>query len=239
MTVLDLIKSSLRLIGQLGPGRTPGASELSDALLVLNTMLEAWSVERLNVFSIGRDVYDLVPGKQTYTLGPGGDFDNPRPVRIERAGIVALNNPSQPFELPLKLLRTAEEWADVRIKDLPSTLPKAAYNDNAFPLANFSLWPVPSIAHQVAIYPWRALTTGFDDSGLEVEFPPGYADAIRYNLAVRLAPEWGKELRPEVLELARLSRTAIQSLNSAAEAPMSCEVWAFSGRRIFNWITGE
>ena len=55
-----------------------------------------------------------------------------------------------------------------------------------------------------------------------VSVPPGYADAIRYNLAVKLAPEWGRTITPEVAEMARTSKAAIQRLNLPAPV-MLCD----------------
>jgi hypothetical protein len=209
VTVLDLVKSSLRLIGQLGPGRGAGASELADALLVLNSMIEAWNTERLNVFTIARDVYTVTAGRQVNTIGVGGNFNAPRPTRIESAGI--LYSAGAALESPLRLL-DSDEWARVPIKSITSALPGSLYNDGAYPLANLYLFPVPSIGLQIALYTWRALG-GFGSTAENVTFPPGYADAIRYNLACRLAPEWGRPIRPDVLELAQRSLASIKRLN--------------------------
>lgn len=44
MTVQDLIKSTLRLLGAIGQGEDPTAKELEDAREALNLMLDTWQV---------------------------------------------------------------------------------------------------------------------------------------------------------------------------------------------------
>jgi hypothetical protein len=43
--------------------------------------------------------------------------------------------------------------------------------------------------------------------------PPGYLDAVRYNLALRLSIEWNKPLKPLVAAMAIESLAIIQRLN--------------------------
>lgn len=118
----DLIASSLRLIGVLASGETPSGPESADALLILQQMLDSWQSERLNVFTISIDEFAMVPGQQTYTYGAGGNFNKPRPARIERMSVVWLANPAQPLELPLSIVDEGG-WQAIPIKLINSTLP--------------------------------------------------------------------------------------------------------------------
>lgn len=236
MTVLDLIKSSLRLIGQLGPGRAPNASETADALFVLNGMIEAWNTESLAIYNTRADQYPLTAGKQSYTIGTGGEINAPRPVQIERANVVLTMVAGPDYSVPLELL-TDERWSAIPVKALQSSIPRALYYDNAYPLANISLYPVPTTTPKLELATWQQLT-GFATSSDTVAFPPGYADAIRYNLAVRLAPEWGKVPRPDVLALAVDSLAKIKTLNG--ETPeLRCDPAVTCNRSAFNILTGR
>lgn len=242
MTLRDLVRSSFRLIGVLREGQGPNNDDITDSLVVLNAMLSSWSIDRLNVFEIRRDQYALVPSQQTYQIGPGApDFDAPRPVRIDRASVIYTPNGQFSPELPLGSL-SVREWEDLRIKNIASTIPTNIYNDNAYPNANLSLWPVPTIALPLVLYTWQVLASNFSAGGLDsaLSFPPGYEDAIRYNLAVRLAPEWQKELREDVIESARQSKMYIQSLNAPAPV-LRVELGLQGGRRGGGWsyLTGS
>ncbi len=53
----------------------------------------------------------------------------------------------------------------------------------------------------MALYTPAALT-GFDDLTTAHTFPPSYARALRYNLAVELSPEFGRPIDPQVLQMA-------------------------------------
>jgi hypothetical protein len=137
---------------------------------------------------------------------------------------------------------SAREWEDIRIKNITSTIPTLLYADNAYPFSNLNLWPIPTIALPFVLYTWQQLNAGLAVAALDTElsFPPGYEDAIRYCLAVRLAPEWDKKLRADVAELARESKMFIQSLNAPAPV-LACDPAIAGNRRGGGWsyLTGS
>src|SRR5262252_3310457 len=207
MTYYDLIRSSLRLIGQLRPGYGPNGSEITDALFVMNSMLDSWSLEHLNIYTVGRTSYPL-SGKASYTFGPSGDFPD-RPLRIESAAWILSG--SSDYEYPVPVI-TDQRW---QLGGGPSPSgAQGVYYDNGFPLATVYLRPAPAVqtATQLVLYTWTPLT-GVDEETQDVVFPPGYADAIRYNLAERCALEWGKVAQDGVHALAISSKAAIKSFN--------------------------
>jgi hypothetical protein len=238
-TCLDLIRSSLRMIGQLGPGRGASSSELTDAMFVLNAMLDGWNTDPLKIFTTRIDAYNLASGGYSYTIGPSGaDFIAPRPVRIEQANII-LNNISPALRMPLKLIDD-QRWSLVKIQQiLPGAIPTLLYNDGAYPNSTLYLWTPPNLNYQLELYTWQQLAQ-FAATADNVIAPPGYLDAMRYNLAVRLASEWGKPVRPDVVELARTTLAAIESLNAPSPV-MSCDaaILKSPGGGTFNWLTGE
>jgi len=211
MTAEELIESSLRLIGALAPGETPSGSEGTDALFVLNQMLDSWNAESLSIFTISRSVFDFIANQQAYTYGVGGDFNAARPAKIDHCSVLYLSNPSQPLELPLQML-TDEQWSQIPVKAVYSTIPLQVWDDGGYPLRTLSFWPIPSAANQFCSYAWTALTE-FTDLATDNDYPPGYAKALRYNLAVDLAPEWGVELPPVVAAQAVSSKAILKSMN--------------------------
>jgi hypothetical protein len=239
MILLEMLRSSFRLIGVLHEGQGPNADDIADSLVVLNSMLEAWSLERLNVFTVQPATVTLDAGQQVYQIGTGSpDFNIPRPVRIESANVLTAAT-GGPFELPLEILNL-QQWTGIGIKSTPSTLPTRLYYDNQFPWGNLYFWPTPSVDVQVILWMWQALQTGFTNTSVTLAFPPGYADAIRYNLACKLAPEWDRPIRPDVLEMAVQSKAAIKRMNKptlylgtdAGLAPRG-------GGAAWNWLTGN
>lgn len=222
----------------LAAGETATADDTSDALVILNQMLESWSAESLSVFTLTIQTFNFVASQQTYTLGAGGNFNTARPSRIGYASVVSNSNPAQPLEIPIDQL-TDSEWQAIPVKLTTSTLPRKMYDDGAFPLRNLSFWPVPTDASvQVRLYTWTALTQ-FSDLTTDFTFPPGYIEAIKYNLAARLAAENFGTLTPIAASLALSSIGRIKAMNSDP-ALVKCDpaITRSSGAR-FNWLTGE
>lgn len=233
MTALDIIKSSLRLDGILASGETPSDAEAQDALVVLNDMLDSWNAERLTIFTIARLVFTIVAGQQVYTVGAGGDFNTPRPAKIESYSWINLQNPVQPMELPLESL-TEAGWQAIPVKNITSSIALSVWDDGNFPLRNLSYWPVPSIGAQAAIYPWTALTE-FTNLTTDLEFPPGYAKAIRFNLALDLAPEYGREVDQSVALQAIGAKAIVKSMNIPSYTMVCDEALINPSGGYYNW----
>lgn len=238
MTGNDLIASALRLIGVLASGESPSAAEANDCLTILNQLLDLWNAERQLIFTIQMNEFPAVLGQQTYTLGTGGNFNMTRPARIERYSVVNLNNPAQPLELPLDIL-THELWANIPVKIINSSLATKVYDDGAFPLRNINYWPIPTTNPvNFRFYSWVALNA-FPDLVTDETFPPGYLKALRYNLAVDLAPEFGVGVPPEVAAVAASSKGALKSINTPL-LDMKCDpslVGTGGSKKVYNWLT--
>ena len=82
-TALQLVKRSMRLIGALEGGGTPTADEQTDGIAALNSMLDAWSIQGLNVYQVQDEAFTWASGQVSQTIGSGGDFSTARPAQIE------------------------------------------------------------------------------------------------------------------------------------------------------------
>lgn len=212
-TALDLITTALRTLGLLASGEAPSASEGEDGLETLNEMIDSWNAERQAIYTTSSNDYPLILGKQTYTLGPGGDFDAPRPARIDAMSSILLNDPNNPVEVPIAMF-TVEQWqTEVPVKIVTGNFPQICYDTGDFPLRVLNMWPIPTLEqNSVRIYGWQALAAQTLFS--EVAFPPGYAEAFRYNLAGRLAPEYGVTPSPLVVALAVQGLARVKTMNA-------------------------
>lgn len=235
MKGLDLISSSLRLIGVLASGEVPSADEANDALTILNQMIDSWSAEKLMIFT--DQVVTLTPGtlKQAYTLGVGGDFNQARPPKIDRMSVIILNSPN--LELPIEML-SDEQWQAIPVKNVSSAVPTQVWDDGGFPLRTLSFWPIPSVSVNFVLYAWTALSQFADLSTTDYTFPPGYLKALRYNLALDLAPEFGRPVPPEVAAQAVISKAIIKTMN-VQESILQIDP-ALGGRGgFYNWRTDQ
>jgi len=213
MSAQDIIKSALRLINALASGENPTGTEAEDALIVLNQMIDSFNAESLMIFTELIQDFAFIPEQQTYKLGSGGDFDAPRPAKIDRASVVLVTNPVNPIEIPI-VMYSDQDWQQVTLKTIDTTYPLSMYDDGAYPFRNLSFWPIPrDNSSNFRMYSWAQLSM-FPDLATKLSFPPAYSELLRYNLAVRLSAEFPGILSPQVVGLAQSALSRVKVMNS-------------------------
>jgi hypothetical protein len=211
---LTLISSSLRLIGVLAAGETLAIGDANDALAVLQDLIDSWNAERLTIFTTGSQDFPLVIGQQVYTLGPTGTFDTARPARIDQMSVILLQpNPSTPIELPVDMYSVTDWQQKVPVKNVNGTFPQVCYDDGGYPLRTLNMWPIPTQISNFRIYSWEALSSPVALS-TSIAFPPGYAKALRFNLAADLAPEYSTSVPESVQAQAIQSLATLKTMNA-------------------------
>ena len=214
VTAADLINDAARASGKLGPGRTLSQSEQDDALRIFQRMVDAWSIESLMIFSRTRTTYTLIPGQAQITIGPVGDWEATRPIRIESLGLV-LTSVSPHVETPIEIL-TDDQWAAKRVKDLSSNLPRQCWINDSWPLTSLYFWPVPLEANDIALYHWAQLATPTSLDSI-IRFPPGYEQAFVDNLAVATCALFGRRALPELMAAALEGKARLKRHNHTAD----------------------
>jgi len=230
MTVLDLVKASLRKIRVLGAGETPSGSEGSEALDTLNALLQSWSNEGLAVYRQTLSTHATVAGTASYTIGTGATWDTTRPLRIDQA---FLRTTSDNIDDQLTLLSATEYYA-VRDKATASE-PTHLYYLPSMTTGTVYLWPVPDAVYTVGIVQ-NTQIAAYLTLAADVGLPPGYEQALIYNLAVELAPEYGKSAA-DVAGLAREYKMVLKRTNHRIthNAPDACLL----GQSRSNILTGD
>lgn len=206
MTVRELLEGSLRLLGVTATGESMSSSEATDSLAVLNEMLDSWSANGLNIYAVTREEFALVASQASRTMGTGGNFSTSRPSKILSVGVE-----SGGIEYPVQMI-TADEWAQIPDKATTSENPIKVYIEGTYPLETINFWPIPTSTNNLVIQsqkPFTAITS----LSASFAFPPGYQEAIRHNLAIRLAPEYGKPTPSEVAAIAGASLAQIKRTN--------------------------
>ena len=229
-TAGDLVKGAMRLIGAIASGETPTSAEMSDGLSVLNEMIKSWSNDNLVVYQRPREVFSLVGGQQNYLMGSGQDFDSSRPTEI--TGIGVLRNGQ---EIPVHLL-TADQWEKVTLKDLNQSFPTAAYCEVEGENLSIYFWPIPTDSDSVIVYSRKPFASFAAQSDV-VLLADGYFRALRYNLALELAPEFGIEPSQLVYGIAKDSLAKIKRQN--LKPPILAKEDPINGNSYIDWRTGE
>lgn len=183
---------SLRDLGCLRPAQKTSSDFLDDIFTALNNLVDTWLLDRFMCFTIRIDAYNLTGGRQIYTIGPSEvapNFTATRPTRIEEANII-LNTVNPVVRLPLSPIND-QEWASIRVQQIPFAIPTRMYYDGGFDqtaqFATIYLWPGPLSNYQLELFTWQQLTS-FASRSTVYKFPPGYARCIQKNLAVEIAP---------------------------------------------------
>lgn len=236
-TVLNIINRALRLIGVAQTGEASGSDEVDDCFDTLNMMLGVWNNDHLMLNGFINELFPLTANTGVYTIGPGGDFDTIRPQQITRA-FVRYNtsaNPSFQYDYGLEIVPNSK-YQEIFLKQLSVTYPVYLFYNNKFPLGEITLYPWPSQACSLGLSSWAQIPQ-FTNLIQEIELPPGYEGAIAYNLAVEMAPEYGKTLDPIVFSKATEYKAAIMRTNT--ELSYLKTDTALLPKRTFNILTGS
>ena len=236
MKVRDLIRMSMLTMGVLAEGEDPSAAQLQDATTTLGMLLDTWSTEKLFIGTIAQETFPFVGGQQIYTMGPGGNFNTTRPVFIESASVrVSYGNPQQ-VDIPLALFNQ-DQWARISVKNTQSVFPTRVFVDQSFPLMTLYFWPIPTQTNQVYITSWKPINASTSPDA-DFAMQPGFAEAIMYNLAIRLCPMYGKPASSEIVGLAQMAKSKVK-ISLQKSYLMRADDGILPPDKVFNYLTGE
>jgi hypothetical protein len=211
--VRDLLTDALLELGVFDPSEAIDAGAANSALRELNRMVSSWANDDLMIYTVDRRTFAMVANQQDYTIGVGGTFNTPYPVRPGQINLVSviLNG----VELPVEILND-EQWRDIALKapyqTVPSTIPNYVWADGNFPLNGLHFYPVPTGPIPLIMSVWGQIVA-FTSPNDVVTLPQGYEDAIVKNLAVRLGPRYGVQSNPATVALAQAAKMHIKSQN--------------------------
>ncbi len=212
-TPLEIITQSLKKANVLGVGQSPNAEDTNDAFLDLNDMIAQWARKRWLMWHL-IDVHKVSTGAVSYTVGPGGDFNTPRPDRLEAAFFrqIVQSQPNQ-IDYPLEIIEARETYNNIALKTL-STFPYAIFYDAAYPIGVIYPWPVPQAAIYEIHLTLKDTLTGFTTLNQTVVMPPEYIAALKFNLAIRLRQAYSLPSDPILVALAKDSLNVIRGANT-------------------------
>lgn len=203
----DLIKGAARLVNVIATSETLTADELNDGLATLNDLLELWSTQNLAVYGAADVTFNTVAAQASYTLGPTGTWVGDRPVRINDWPSCRVSG----VDFPIELIGE-QDYNLIPLKTQPGQIIERMLYVNDFPNGRVTLWPVPSAVVPITFSVDRILTQVPNVATL-MTFPPGYLLAMRYQLGIMLAPDYGRTVTEEVAAVARSSFAAIKRAN--------------------------
>src|ERR1700722_3843306 len=200
-TLIKLLNQAYRLSGALAnPGMGISPSEMDEALFCLNSMIDGWKIEELLIVLYLRTYQTVNPNQQTYSVGPGGDFNIERPEKIHGAGFILQGQTPSESELEMQVILSYEQYKAFVAKNTGSAIPLCLYYQatlgtatNPGYLGTATLWPIPNTTSQIVLYTQSALEEylTIDDP---IIVPGGYREMMMYNLAVRIHQRYPDKL---------------------------------------------
>jgi hypothetical protein len=214
ITAQDLISFSMRAVGVLSVGQTLAAEDNADALSALNGLVGQWNRKRWLIWHL-LDIYLPTTGNESYTIGPGGQFNVPRPDRLEAAFFRQyVSGPANQVDYPLEILESREDYNEVVLKSLVSW-PTYIFYDASVPLGYVYPWPVPQASIYELHLTVKDVLVQFVSFTQVITLPPEYVEALWTNLALRLAAIYpGAEVTPALDGLAKASLATIRGANA-------------------------
>lgn len=199
MTVQELINGALRLIGVIASGESPATEESNDALVAVNDILDSWSAQQLPLYAITKTTVSLT-GAASYTLGS-------HLLRIKSADVITSASVSRPVEVV-----DSAKWGSILDKSRTGLFAEALFYDAALSSPKVYLSPMPG-SGTLEIWSLTELTS-FSALSDTVTFPKGYNRALRFALAMELAPEYGRALDPNLAAVAAEAKGTLMKLNA-------------------------
>lgn len=186
----------------------------------------------------GLQTVRTVPTANTWTYAVNGTPVTPATGTLTSA---AVNG--QPVEVPTNVITDAA-YQYIQIKNLPNSQFTQVYYNPTYPLGTIVLWPKPNTAiNQLILYLSNDFL-GFADLSTDYAFPdvPGYAEAIQYQLDLRLLTPYGVNdpaIVGSIREMAAQSFGLIKRANNKlTDLPSDASMFGYDRRNGYNINSG-
>lgn len=196
-TARKIITKAMLKVGILVKNEVPDPDEANDALEDLNAMIDSWSNDSLAIYARTWETFTLTGGQLKYTIGTGGDLNTIRPSQIIDSYLRIST-----IDYPISIVDDGV-YNSISFKSLTG-IPEFLNFDNAYPLANIRLYPVPSSNYQLFLLTEKPITE-FTTLDTVMVLPAGWERALIYNLAMEIAPEYNQEIPAAVVDIAKKS----------------------------------
>lgn len=184
---------------------------MNDSFNLMNMMMAQWQRRRYLVYQL-TEASKQATGATSYTVGTGGDFNIPRPSKLEFAYFRMQGSSPLPVDYPLEIIRAREDYDRIGLKTL-NAFPQYAFYDAGNPLGNLFIWPVPNNQYTIFITVMQQLQS-FANLSDTITLPPEYKAALMWNLTLELYPMYGLPVNELVAKKAEASLRIIHEANA-------------------------
>lgn len=216
-TALDIIKKSLQKIGVLSEGEEASASQANDAFDALNMMIDSWAARTLLTTAQIRESFSLTASQRLYTIGSGANFNTSKPFQIVSAFVRDSSNLDYGINVVSReIYDSYGDKASTSYTARPTSLfydPGATQQANQ--TGNIYLYPTPdgNTTYTLFLESEKPFTQ-FSNLTSVITFPPSYKRAMIFNLAIEMAPDYGRPISKELAFIANESMRIVENVNA-------------------------
>jgi hypothetical protein len=168
-----------------------------DGLEALNDMISSWSNDSMLIYARTWENFSITAAS-SYLIGASQTLNTVKPMKI-----IAAYTRSGDIDYPMTPM-TDEEYYALQDKSSSSPFPDFFSYDNGHPYGRLRFYPAYSTSASLYLLTEKVLTN-FASLSTTVDLPSGWNKAIKYNLAIDIAPEYGVSVTPEVIKGAKES----------------------------------
>jgi len=223
MKANTIIAGALRRLLVTPIGGTPSAAQYSAGLEVLNDMVNSWSAQNDLVYEDTLEELTIPSGTQSITIGATGTLVTARPLKITVATLKDGTN-----EYPMSMM-DEQQYSRFYDKTVTSQ-PYRLYYRNTWPNGTIYFEYTTDQEYTLILSSIKQLST-FPDGTTEVSLPDHYERALKANLAVEMADEYGASLTAGMIAIAQESRNAIIG-QAVSTVPAQIEISSTSNYNI-------
>ena len=203
VNAVTIIDAALRVLGVLRSGDTSNSDTTmqADCLQALNLLVKNW--QNYGIEQWTRETYtisNLAAYQSNYMFAQANaDVTNFIPERIIQAYVTPQSN----HDVEVTPISMQEYWflANKKATGMPNQVAYNFQNDYGM----LYVWPIPAVNTYHLTIVYQKAYDDLDTTTDIPDFPQRWFEALKWNLAVRLAPEFGKALSPEIAALAQKS----------------------------------
>lgn len=212
-TAATLIKAAMRRIRAYDPEQdtTISTVQYNNALETLNFLMGAWQALGIQIWCRKTASNALTASQGSYTVGSGGNININRPLMIYDAW---LRDNTTGVDMPLEVIGETDYYM-LSTKSQTGTPVQLYYdveydgssNKGATSKGTLYLWPVPdstTASGKTLYFRYQRPLEDFDTTSDNIDMPQEWFNALRLQLALAIAPEYGVP----VIEYDRLEKEA-------------------------------
>lgn len=176
-------------MGVLPSGGTPSTAQTNDAAEALNALVKAFHADGMPVWAITSSTFTVTSGTATYTIGPAKTVvAAAAPLKV----IQAYRTESGQSDVPLTIYN---RYDFSNLSNTATGVPTGVYYqpiaENGVGTGYIYLWPIPDDSTTTITIDYQRPFSDMDATGDNFDFPSYWMQALIYNLAWALAPEYG------------------------------------------------